>query len=133
MPPVVPPIIIPTTAPRAPVGPANTKNVFEIPTGGAPLRERISLGGTVYQLTFTWCSPASSWTLDVYDDNGSLIAGGLPLVTGVDLLGQLHHLGIGGIGLNTSMVVQSDHDPNVVPDFNSLGVTGHLFYVVPVP
>jgi hypothetical protein len=109
-----------------------TKNVYEIPTSGAPLRERVSLGGVFYLLELTWCDPAGCWMMNVYDDNQGLILGGLPMITGVDLLEQLGYLSIGGGGvLNVSMVVQSDHDPDLVPDFKTLGSTGHIFYIVP--
>jgi hypothetical protein len=93
-----------------------------------PQTFKISLGGTFYQLTMHWCAPANCWILDIADQSGNKIVSGRPMVTGVDLLGQFRYLGIGGGG---GMLVQSDNDPDLVPDFDSLGSTGHLFWVGP--
>jgi hypothetical protein len=59
------------------------------------------------------------------DSNQNPILTGLPLVTGVDLLEQYGYLGIGG-----SLVVQSTNDPSLVPNYDTLGSTGNLFFVV---
>ena len=65
-----------------------------------------------------------AWFLDLADANNNAVLTGIPLVTGLDLLAQYAYLGIGGM-----LVVQSDNDLSLVPDFNSLGVTGHLYFV----
>jgi hypothetical protein len=129
MPPITPPTVTSTTTSTAFSTPLTSRSVFEVPTTGAPLRQRISLGGTVYVLELTWCGAANCWMLSVFNDNSVSIVRGMPLITGTDILAQLRYLGIGGAG--SSMVVQSDHDPDFVPTFTSLGVTGHLFYVGP--
>lgn len=61
------------------------------------------------------------------DSSQNPIAVGIPLITGADLLEQLYYLGIGG-----ALIVQSTNDPNLVPDFETLGSTGNLFFI-PVP
>lgn len=105
--------------------------VYEIPTQPNPTTQRITLNGVTYTLTLTWnefAGPAGAWVLDIADANNNPIASGLPLVTGADLLAQFEYLGIGGGG---GLVVQSDHDPDLVPSFTTLGSTGHLFFVSP--
>lgn len=101
---------------------------YEIPTAPQATTQSIVLNGTLYQLSLHWCDPAGCWVLDIADQNSNAIAAGLPLVTGADLLAQLEHLGIGSGG---ALIVQSDNDPTLVPDFSSLGSTGHLFFVSP--
>ena len=76
-------------------------------------------------MTFRWCAPAVCWLLDVADAGGAAILSGVPLVTGTDLLGQFIYLGIGG-----ALIVQSDNSPNRVPSYTTLGITGHLYYLV---
>jgi hypothetical protein len=101
---------------------------FEVPTGPAPRTQLVSLNGTVYTLTLTWCDPASCWMVEIDDEEGNLILGCQPLVTGADLLAQFAYLSIGGGG---ALIVQSTNDPNVVPTFETLGSTGKLFFVSP--
>jgi Domain of unknown function (DUF6983) len=99
---------------------------YEIPTSPQPQTFSISLNGVSYQLTLTWCDPASCWLLEIDDANGNQIVAGIPLVTGVDLLAQYEHLGIGG-----QLFAQTDGDPGAPPTFDNLGTTGHLYFVVP--
>lgn len=97
---------------------------FEIPLTPQAQRILITLGGVAYGLRFTWCEPNASWIMDISDAEGNPIKLGTPLITGADLLAQFAYLGIGG-----AMVVQSDNDPGLVPDYASLGVTGHLYFL----
>lgn len=103
---------------------------YEIPTSASPTTQTITLNGTLYQITLTWCPDAGdgTWIMNVADQNGVGIAQGIPLVTGADLLAQLAYLGIGSGG---GMVVQSDNDPTLVPSYSTMGSTGHLFFVSP--
>jgi Domain of unknown function (DUF6983) len=105
-----------------------TSTIYEIPTSNVPQVQTISLNGVQYQITTRWNAYAGNgaWVMDIADSNGNRILSGVPLVTGADLLAQFEYLGIGG-----AMVVQSDNNPDVVPDSLSLGVTGHLFYATP--
>lgn len=101
---------------------------FEIPLQpSTPQRLTISLAGTTYTLVLHWCGPEAAWVMDMLDATGqTLIIGGIPLITGVDLLKQYAYMNLGG-----SLVVQSDQEPDAVPTFDSLGTTGHLFFVTP--
>jgi hypothetical protein len=97
---------------------------YEIPLKPEAQEFDISLAGVTYHLMLNWCAPNNAWTLDIEDSLQNPIVSGIPLITGADLLAQLEYLGLGG-----AMIVQSDFDPNEVPDYGSLGSTGHLFFV----
>lgn len=99
--------------------------VFEIPTHPIAQTFTVSLAGVSYQMTIRWCDPNQSWLLDISDSRSNPILQGIPLVTGSDLLGQFAYLGIGG-----RLIVQTDNNPQVVPTYTSLGVTGHLYFTV---
>jgi hypothetical protein len=99
---------------------------YEIPTQPTAQFFSISLNGTTYYVKLQWCAPAQCWIMELSDSNQDLIVGGIPLITGADLLEQLSYLEVGG-----SMFVQSDFDPSEVPDYASLGSTGHLYFAVP--
>lgn len=99
--------------------------VYEIPLTPAPQRFSISLAGTFYRLAILWRDNAQGgWVLDIATQDGTPIIGGIPLVTGCDLLAQYKYLGLGG-----ALVVQTDHDPDAVPTFANLGVQGRLYFV----
>jgi len=100
--------------------------VFEVPTAPKAQTFAISLAGITYNLTFTWNVPSSAWILAIADSNGVTLVSGIPLVTGADLLEQYAYLGIGG-----QLIVQTDNDPTAVPTYESLGSTGHLFFLAP--
>lgn len=100
--------------------------VYEIPLSAKPETFTIALAGKSYRLTVIWRDAVDGgWVLDIADANGNRLVGGIPLVTGCDLLAQYSHLGFGG-----ALVVQTDHDPDAVPTFANLGSTSHLYFVV---
>lgn len=98
---------------------------YEIPLTPQPQNFLISLAGVTYSMAVRWCEPASAWTIDIRDAEEQPLLTGVSLVTGTDLLGQHKHLGIGG-----QLVVQSDVELDRVPDFGSLGIAGHLYFLV---
>ena len=102
--------------------------VFEVPTSNQPQTQTVALGGVFYQLTTRWNAESGCWTLDIADSSGIPLLSGLPMITGADLLAQFEYLGIAN---NGALVVQSDNNPDLVPDSSTLGATGHLFCVVP--
>jgi hypothetical protein len=85
----------------------------------------VTLAGVQYQLRVIWNAINESWTLDISDSSGNAILTGIPLVTGVDLLGQFGYLNFGG-----QLIVQSANDPDLVPGFTELGETGFVYFVV---
>lgn len=101
-------------------------NVAEIPTSPRAQAYRITLGIIEYQITQRYCNALQSWYVNIDLADGTPKVRGLMLVTGEDLLTQLKHLGIEG-----ELVVQSDNDPDQVPTYETLGVTGHLYFLTP--
>ena len=100
-------------------------NFYEVPLTADPQTFGITLGGTEYRLTLLYRNcDGGGWVLDVADAAGNPMVGGIPLVTGVDLLGQFKYLGFSG-----SLFVQGSANPDDVPTFDDLGVGSHLFWV----
>lgn len=100
---------------------------YEIPLTPQPQHFMIALGDVLYTLSLSWCGPAAAWMLDILEADGiTAILTGLPLVTGTDLLCQYEYLGFTG-----QLMVQSDITPSLVPSFDTLGDSGHLYFVVP--
>lgn len=102
-------------------------NVFEIPLSPHPQTFSIALGGVQYNWRLYWLMPAGCWVVNIADQTGSPIINGIPLVTGVNLLGQYGYTAMG----KATLFVRSDQQPDAVPDWNSLGTTGHLYYLPP--
>ena len=98
---------------------------LEIPLTPQAQRFSISFGGTVYRMRLLWNdADEGGWTLDIGDEDGTLLVAGIPLVTGVDLLAQHRHLGFAG-----GLYVTTDRGAGEVPTYLGLGQTAHLFYV----
>lgn len=55
---------------------------------------RPTLDGVPYRFRFRYARETDRWTLSIFDSAGTLIAAGIRIVLGVDLLGQLHHLAV---------------------------------------
>jgi len=90
-------------------------------------RFTVTLSGTLYNMRFTYdVAQNGCWVLDIGDANGAMLVGGIPMVTGVDLLSQYRYLGIPG-----ALLVTTDRGAGEVPTFDGLGVTSHLYYVAP--
>lgn len=98
--------------------------IYEIPLSAEPQSFQIALGSNTYNVTVSWNSIATCWVVDLADDVGTPILQGLPLVTGLDLLRQYQYLGLGG-----SLIAQSDTNPDLVPEFDTLGSSSHLYFV----
>ena len=100
-------------------------NFFEIPLSPDPQRFTITLGGVDYRLTVQYRKAGGAgWVLDIADASNQPLVRGLPLVTGVDLLGQYRHLEFGG-----RLWVQGSANPDDVPTFEDLGIGSHVFWV----
>jgi hypothetical protein len=97
--------------------------ILEIPLIAAAQTFTITLVGVTYTFTLHWCAPASCWILDIGDLNNVPIVGGIPVITGADLLEPYGYLNIGG-----QLIASTDFDPGAVPTFDNLGSTGHLFF-----
>lgn len=97
--------------------------IYEIPLTPQNQTFSVALAGVTYRMRLRWIDVMSAWALDLYDANGNLLVGSIPLVTGADLLEPYPYLGIGG-----SLTVVSDNDPTQVPNASQLGVSGHLYF-----
>ena len=95
---------------------------FEIPLAPEPQRLAISLGGVDYVLKLRYNARLELWILDVADAEEHQLVSGIPLVTGVDLLGQYRHLGFKGA------LIAYEKDSDGSPTFDTLGVTGGLVF-----
>lgn len=100
-------------------------SVFEIPLQATPQTLSVSLVGVTYNLTVRWNQISLAWVLDIYDQNNNLLVGGIPLVTGRNLLEPYGYLNIGG-----QLQVQTDTDTLAQPTFANLGSTAHLYFVL---
>lgn len=101
-------------------------NAYVVPLTPSNQEFDISLSGVSYHFRVKWNSFSNAWILYIEDSKQNPILSGLPLVTGCDLLEQYGYLNIGG-----ALIVQSTNDASLVPDYNSLGSTGNLFYIIP--
>jgi len=107
----------------------------EIPTSPSqPFSQTTDIQGVVYTLKFRWNHISKSWTMDIYteDEAGKWICG-IPLVTGCDLLEQFAYLPMGRNTMLTVMTVGPGVSPNTVPNFENLGIDGHLYMTTPSP
>lgn len=98
---------------------------YEIPLTPDPQRFTVTLSGVDYRITVQYrAAGGAGWVLDIADTTNGPIVSGIPLVTGVDLLGQYRHLGFAG-----RLWVQGAADPDDVPTFEDLGIGSHVFWV----
>lgn len=84
----------------------------------------VTLSNVTYELNLKWFEQARSWLVDISDANANPIVLGVPLTTGSDLLAQYKHLGFVG-----ELWCATDGNPTAQPTFETLGATGHLYYV----
>lgn len=96
--------------------------VSEIPLTPNNQTFAITLAETAYQMRILWRE--SFWNLDLMDSAGTLMIGGIPLLTGSDLLAQYAHL-----ELKFSLDVVCDRDGSENPTKTDLGIRSHLYVV----
>ena len=97
---------------------------YEIPTSNIPQTFTIQLAGVSYNLTLFWNDQNASWVLNIADADNNMLVGGIPVITGADLLAQYEYLGFGG-----QLRVQTDIDVDAVPTKDNLGTQGHIYFV----
>lgn len=97
---------------------------YKIPLLPQTQQFEISLLGITYNLMVVWNAAANAWILDILDALQVPVLTGIPIVTGVDLLGQHRHLNIGG-----GLVALSSPDQFDVPTLTSLGDSSQLYFV----
>lgn len=99
---------------------------FEIPLSPSSQVFNITLAGLAYRLTVKWNNDpdVGGWYMDIQDSSSNLLIGGVPLITGANLIEQYDYLGIGG-----KLYVQTDHNTDAVPTYENLGINSHLYFV----
>lgn len=102
---------------------------FLIPLVNVPQTFNIDLAGVTYNLTCRWNdSFEAGWLLDIADSAQNPIVSGLPLITGANVLAGLDYLGIDG-----TLFVFTNGDPNAVPTLDNLGIDSNLYFTTDVP
>lgn len=92
----------------------------EIPLSPNSQSFNITLAGVDYQMRVVWRGVC--WFLDLMDIAGNLIIGGIPLITGADLLAQYTYLNLG-----FSLYVACDDPASENPTQFDLGIKSHLY------
>lgn len=102
--------------------------VFKVPLENIPQRFAIELGGVPLLVESRWNAEMPAWELTVFDAATSVpLIASLPLVSGVDLLAQHAHLGLGG-----QLHVLTDGDQLLPPTLENLGVEADLYFITGV-
>ena len=102
-------------------------SLYKIPLTPTPQTFNINLADREYRLTVRWNAAigGESWWLDIATpDRGEPILSGIPIVTGVDLLGQYEYMNFGG-----ALVCYSGSS-DAIPTFDNLGTENELLFVV---
>ena len=103
-----------------------TPTLYAIPLQPQAQTFQVTLASIQYQFTLQYCNaPNGGWILSIADNQGNPIVSSIPLVTGVDLLGQYQYLGLGG-----SLYVQTPANLGAVPTYDELGVSSFLYFYV---
>ena len=84
---------------------------------------KISLDGVRYNVKKYWNDYAQYWVMDFSDVNNNKLLSGVPLVSGVDILGQFKHLGLTG-----DLRIISDDGLSVEADYDTIGIKSHLYW-----
>lgn len=107
--PVQPPVTAtpaPTPATGAVVIVPTLSNTPQIP----PYRQRVTLDGVVYGLTFRWNARAQVWTYAITTSGGTLVADSIPVRNGLPLAAWAKT--VAGMTPGDFWAVPVDHDPS---------------------
>lgn len=101
--------------------------IYEIPLTPGNQSFAVDLAGTTYGMKLVWrAAKDAGWVLDISNSSGTVLVAGIPLLPGMDLLGQHRHLEIGGGG---TLYVATDGDASAPPTFDNLGQASRLYWV----
>lgn len=95
---------------------------FEIPLNPYPEKFGVTINAKDYLGSTRWSVPLQCWVMALSDSQGVPILLNLPLIPGVDLLGQFEYL-----GLSAKLIATTDYDPAAAPGYSELGSVGHLY------
>ncbi|MBG6243106.1 MAG: hypothetical protein EKE20_15390 [Candidatus Symbiopectobacterium sp. Dall1.0] len=96
--------------------------MHEMPLSPDNQQFNYAVNGVSYHFRFIW--RGTFWAIDISDSQGTLIIGGIPMITGADLLGQHVHLGLG-----FALLVLCDDPGQEYPTATDLGVGSHLYII----
>jgi hypothetical protein len=97
---------------------------FQIPTKPTPESFDVSLSGVNYKFVTRFNFVANVWMIDIFNANTNLpIVTSLPVVTGVNILGQFEYLGF--VGALYALTAGDEFAP---PTFDNFGSDGVLVY-----
>lgn len=99
---------------------------FKIPLNPFPESFGVTINNVDYNGVTRWNVPAQTWVLSLFTTNNVPILQNIPLIPGVDLLGQFAYLGI-----NAKMSALVDSDSAAVPSYSALGTTGNAYLETP--
>ncbi len=106
--------------------PASLRNpgttLYEIPVRNPPCVFSFEFPEQACRLRFAYEDGEGTWIMDVSNDDDTPIVHGIPLVTGLDLLGPYASLGLGA-----RLFVLSAGDPSDIPAFADLGTSARLY------
>lgn len=99
---------------------------YRIPVSSIPQTFNIFLAIKEYRVTIRWnAAPEGGWFLDfATPDKGEPILSGVPIVTGVDILGPYEYLNFGG-----HIICYSDLS-DTAPTLENFGEENELLFVV---
>jgi hypothetical protein len=100
----------------------NTSELYKIPLISWPQTFLITPIHIEYRFTLTYIG-AAGWHLTIADSSPNPILNSIPLVTGVDLLGQYTYKGIG-----IQLWSRTDRNHDAVPTFENLGSASNLYF-----
>jgi|SRR5215471_208730 len=102
--------------------------IYEIPLTPRAQKMTLMMGNAQYTMHFRFNRITDTWILDVNDSADNGLVHGIPLVTGVDLFGQLRYLGIGGGVPMIVMTIAVGRSPDEIPTYENLGIDSHVYF-----
>ncbi|WP_405470296.1 phage baseplate plug protein [Morganella morganii] len=96
--------------------------VIEIPVSNKNQTMDIVLGGKAYHLEFTH-NQYNGWIIDIYSHSREVLAQGIAMLAGIDLLEQYKHLGINGA------LIFLCNDQGKENSYDELGVGNRLYFL----
>ncbi|MTC35812.1 hypothetical protein GKR67_14465 [Providencia alcalifaciens] len=98
------------------------ERLIEIPVTSKNQEMDVTLGDKAYHLKLTH-NEFCGWMLDVYTISRELMVGGIPLLSGINVLEQYRYLGFNG---SLSLICENDE---METSFHELGKGNKLYYL----
>lgn len=98
-------------------------STYELPLNPYPETFSVSIGNVNYRCQTRWNQHLAAWVLSVRDTSNASVLENLPLVPGVDLMGQFQYLEI----CKGMAVVLEGTSGGDYPKYSDLGSSAHVF------